>query len=203
MEKMSRTVYFIRHAKTQANMERRYIGSSDESINEVGINQLSEKIRSGYYPEVDRVYTSPMRRCRETAEHIYPMLSLEIVPGFAEYNFGDFEGKTFLELNDDPNYQKWIESGGKDKTPGGEDMHSYKGRCCEAFEHVIEKIIREGIRNSALVIHGGTIMAILERYGESGKGFYDWQVPNCEGYKIVIDVEQWKEQRVIDRINRL
>lgn len=180
-------IFLIRHAKTQANFERRYTGSTDEPLAEVGIRELKEKIKAGYYPEVDRVFVSPMKRCRQTAQMIYPHLSGKVVAGFTEYDFGKFEGKTYGHLKDDPVYQKWIESGGVDKAPGGEDMESYKERCCLAFEQVLSEIREREIANTALVVHGGTIMAIMERYVPGDKVFYDWQVSNCGWHKLVME----------------
>ncbi len=182
---MAYNIFLIRHAKTQANFERRYTGSADEPLVEAGISELREKIESVCYPVVDRVYVSPMKRCEHTARLIYPHLPLTVVPGFAEYNFGDFEGKTYGELKDNPAYEKWIGSGGLDKSPGGEDMESYKKRCCLAFEQVLVEIKELGIANTALVVHGGTIMAIMEKHVPGEKGFYDWQVPNCGWHELV------------------
>lgn len=196
-------VYLIRHAKTQSNFEGRYTGVTDEPLHEAGSKMLVEKIKAGYYPEADQVYVSPMIRCRQTAEMIYPNLSLEAVPGFAEYNFGDFEGSNYQELKDNLSYRKWVESGGTERAPGGEDILSYKKRCCQAFEQVLDEIRQRKIRNTALVIHGGTIMAILEKYVPSDNGFYGWQVKNCEGYKLAVIEELWKKEKMIKHYQHL
>ena len=122
---------------------------------------------------------------------------ITIVPGFDEYNFGEFEGKSYRELKDNPAYQRWVASGGKEKAPGGEDIESYKGRCCRAFEQVVEEVIKDGIQDTALVIHGGTIMAIMVNYAPGTKSFYDWQVANTQGYKLVIADELWQKEKMI------
>lgn len=180
-------VTLIRHAKTQSNLERRYSGVSDEPLSTEGSKELAEKIKSGTFPKVEKVYVSPMRRCRQTAEMIYPHLSGEVIPDFGEYNFGDFEGKNYEELKDNLSYQKWVESAGTEHAPGGEDLLAYKRRCCQAFEQVIEEIRRENTRDAALIVHGGAIMAILEKYVPSDNGFFGWQVHNCEGYQLVLE----------------
>lgn len=196
-------VYLIRHAKTQGNLERKYIGSSDQPLHEIGTSKLKDFIEADYYPEVELVYGSPMQRCKQTAELIYPHLPYKVVPGFTEYNFGEFEGKNYQELKGNLKYRRWIDSGGKDKAPGGEDISSYKRRCCQAFEQVIEEIRRNNIRETALVIHGGTIMAILEKYIPSEKRFYDWQIPNCESYKLVVMDGLWKKEKTIKYYKKL
>ena len=65
--------------------EKRYVGSrTDEALCPEGIRQLKQN----QYPAVQHVYTSPMRRCLETAAVIYPDLSAEIIPDFRECDFG-------------------------------------------------------------------------------------------------------------------
>ncbi|MBQ3692032.1 MAG: histidine phosphatase family protein, partial [Clostridia bacterium] len=57
-------IIFIRHGKTQGNLEKRYIGKTDEHLCTVGIDEL--KNRS--YPDTEIVVCSPMKRCIETAK---------------------------------------------------------------------------------------------------------------------------------------
>ena len=58
----------IRHGKTRGNLEGRYIGCrSDENLCTEGI----EELKQGTYPAAGKVYTSPMRRCLETAELLF------------------------------------------------------------------------------------------------------------------------------------
>ncbi len=69
-DKGSMRIYLIRHSMTKGNKEKRYIGTTDESLCLEGIQLLEE--RKGMYPEVTYVYVSPMKRCVQTAEIIYP-----------------------------------------------------------------------------------------------------------------------------------
>ena len=62
-------ILLIRHSMTAGNKLGRYIGArTDEPLCEEGI-RLLENIS---YPPVQRVFVSPMRRCRETAEILFP-----------------------------------------------------------------------------------------------------------------------------------
>ncbi len=67
----------------------------------------------------------------------------------------------------------------------------FKGRCVEAFNKVVDNMVEEKINTSALVVHGGTIMAILDNFSEDNRSYYDFQVKNCEGYIIEIDKDLW------------
>ncbi len=65
------------------------------------------------------VFVSPMLRCRQTAEILFPQIpQIEIDP-WREMDFGEFEGKNYAQLNGDPRYQAWIDSGGTLAFPGG------------------------------------------------------------------------------------
>ena len=110
------TVFLLRHGQTRGNLERRYIGSTDEPLCPQGREALAG-VRA---PEADRVYVSPMARCGETAALLYPGVAQEVVPGFRETDFGSFEGHTYEELKDDPAYRAWLDGAGAAAPPGGE-----------------------------------------------------------------------------------
>ena len=85
-------VILIRHGKTYGNMLGRYIGSrTDEPLCREGIRLLREK----KYPPAEYVYTSPMRRCLETAGEIYPGVPCGRNHLLAECDFGAFENKNY------------------------------------------------------------------------------------------------------------
>lgn len=165
-------IIFIRHGKTAGNLEKRYIGRTDESLCAEGIAELSEKV----YPECDILVSSPMKRCIQTAELIYPDKKIIINNDLRETDFGDFEGKNYSELSENPDYRKWIE--GKAEPPEGEASEMFRKRCCKAFEDITKKYNK----SVAFVVHGGVIMAVLEKYGFPKKSFYDYQVLNGGGY---------------------
>ena len=96
-------IIFIRHGQTKGNEEKRYIGRTDESLSQKGI----EEIKNRLYPDVDTVLVSPMKRCVETAKIIYPDSKYIICNDFRECDFGIFEGKNYDELKNDSDYQKW------------------------------------------------------------------------------------------------
>ena len=107
-------IYLIRHGKTKGNLEGRYIGRTDESLCEAG----RENLKKYQYPQVEMVFTSPMKRCMQTAETIYPGQQYQCIEEFRESDFGAFEGHTYKELSGDVRYQAWIDSGGTLPFPG-------------------------------------------------------------------------------------
>ena len=172
-----RKLIFIRHGATAGNTLKRYIGSTDEPLLE-NENKIDKQ-----YPPADIVYTSPMLRCKQTAEIIYGAEYTEVAD-LRECDFGKFEGKNYMELNGDADYQAWIDSGGTLPFPDGEDHAEFKHRCISAFAEIMENAVDETI---AFVAHGGTIMAVLEHYSDPPSAFYDWHIGNGEGYETVWD----------------
>ncbi len=179
-------INFIRHGKTNGNLEKRYIGRTDESLCENGRTQLSER----KYPDCDIVISSTMKRCLETAELIYPSGKIIAVNGLEECDFGDFEGKNYTELSGNPDYQKWIDSGGKLPFPNGENTEDFKKRCIAAFEKTVRKYSDVGV--ISFVVHGGTIMSVLEKYAVPKKDYFDFQVKNGQGFITEFDNDKIK-----------
>lgn len=174
-------IIFIRHGKTAGNLEKKYIGRTDESLCEIGISELKSKS----YPECEITIASPMKRCMQTAEIIYPNKKTIICNDFRECDFGDFEGKNYIELSGNSNYQKWIDSGGKMTFPNGENLNDFKKRCIDCFEKVIAEYSETAV--ISFVVHGGTIMSILEKYSIPKGDYYDFQVANSNGYITEFD----------------
>lgn len=172
---------FIRHGKTAGNCEKRYIGVTDEPLCEEGRAFLQTK----HVPAADVVIASPMRRCLETAELLYPGQTPVVYNDLRECNFGAFEGKNYLDLSGNPDYQSWIDSGGTLSFPGGERPENFKQRCIDAFEAIVHAYVSAD--SLAFVVHGGTIMAVLEKYALPKKSYYDFQVQNGCGYAAVFD----------------
>lgn len=181
-------IYLIRHGKTQGNLERRYIGATDEPLCKEGLSLL----KKNKYPNADIVFSSPMQRCLMTAAAIYPTHTPVICGGLREMNFGDFEGKCYDELKDNAEYVKWLESGGYSPFPNGEGREEFAARCQSAFETCLSQIkdfsASQHISSpkAAFIIHGGAIMSIMQKYGTPKGEYYKWQIEN--GAWIELDI---------------
>ncbi|MCM1577800.1 MAG: histidine phosphatase family protein [Ruminococcus sp.] len=177
-------IIFIRHGKTEGNLEKKYIGRTDELLCAKGIGEL----KSRKYPDCEIVVTSGMKRCIQSAKIIYPEKNPIVIDGLGECDFGDFENKNYIELSDDPRYQKWIDSGGKTAFPNGEDPCDFKKRVISAFEKTAGVLKEYSV--ISLVVHGGTIMSVLEKYAVPKKDYYDYRTENGGGYITEFDGEK-------------
>lgn len=203
-------LWLIRHGMTPGNAFGKYVGRTDEPLSVEGRQRLAARQASGVYPELDNVYVSPMKRCRETAAILFPSAGQYVLEGMQECDFGDFEYKNYEELNGQPVYQSWIDSGGTAGFPGGETLPGFQDRVIQAFDAMVELLIEKyhhqrrgwqqhcqgavvigGMQREALVVHGGSIMAILDRYSRPHKDYFEWQVQNGCGYVVWLDTDKW------------
>ena len=183
-------IYFIRHGATAGNLEKRYIGRTDEGLCTEGIENLKrlqelvpdikDNSITAVCQGVEAVFTSPMKRCIETADILFPDKKKIIIDDFRECDFGDFEGYNYQELNGNADYQRWIDSDGQIAFPNGESPQDFRRRCINGFINVAET----SLETVAAVVHGGTIMSILEKY-EKHHEYYRWQCGNGSGYAAV------------------
>ena len=169
-------ILFIRHGLTAGNLEKRYIGRTDEPLCDEGIAQL----KSLKFPSCEKVVCSPMKRCIQTAEIIFLQGDYIIENELRECDFGDFEGKNYKELTDNADYRKWIDSGGSLPFPNGESPENFRRRCVKAFEVALQYCDLSA--SVAFVVHGGTIMSILEKYAVPHRDYFDWHCENGHGY---------------------
>ena len=181
----------IRHLKTPGNEKRQYIGSTDEDLSEQEVLNFKKKCKQASYPQV-QVIVSPMKRCIQTAELIYPKNQITQEVLLKECDFGIFEGKTYEELKDRAEYQAWLDSGGTIAFPEGEEQKEFRSRCVRGMLCQVDRLCEENVENAAFVVHGGTIMAVLEQLAEDQKDFYYWQVENGGGYRMLVDEDEWK-----------
>lgn len=184
-------IWLIRHGMTEGNRYQRYIGVTDEPLCEEG----RELLRKFTYPKPQAVFVSPLKRCLETAAILFDDPKVRIIDQLAECDFGEFENKNYKELSGDPRYQEWIDSNGILTFPGGESKEECAVRNLEGFQRAVTACIREEITEAALVVHGGTIMNIMEQYVLPKKEFYEWHVGNGCGYLVELDPVLWKKDR--------
>ena len=164
----------LRHGATAGNLERRYVGRTDEPLCETGVRQILALRGHGLY--AGRLFVSPMLRARQTARLLFPDLSPTIVRGLAETDFGVFEGRSADELSGCCAYRRWVDGGCLGPIPGGESPGQFKARCRSAFARAVHTV-PDGVP-AAFVIHGGVIMALLEAYALPRRDFYRCHIGN-------------------------
>lgn len=192
-------VILLRHGKTAGNLLRRYIGRTDEPLCAEG---LAHAASTGADPNVSLVYVSPMRRALETARIKFPNAELRAVDDLREMDFGDFEGRSADDMASDAAYTAWVDGSCMERCPNGEGLDGFSARVCAAFNGLVGEALQRGDKCLAVVAHGGTIMAILSRYGRPKHSFYEWYLPNCGYYLAKLSDSAWRDVPALECITK-
>lgn len=186
-------IYLIRHGETEYNAEKRYQGTRDIPLSDAGRARLH---KADFTP--DALYVSPLTRARQTAEILFPGVAQIPVQDLREMCFGSFEGRNYIEMEHDPEYLAWVASNSETACPDGERKADFCERTCKAFAGVVDEALAKGVERLAIVAHGGTQMASLERFARPARGYYDWCAGNGGGF--VLDSARWNTDRVLDLV---
>lgn len=177
--------YLIRHGITEGNTVLHFNGSgTDEPLTEEGKEELKkiEDVKPG-----SLLFASPMTRALETADIMFPGMKRTVIEDLREMHFGIFEGKNHKMLDGKPEYQAWLDSGGTAKIPEGESIGSFRERAWKGFTEALAIAARQGADTVYLVVHGGTIMAVMSSL--TGKDYFDFNAPNGAGYIIEVEID--------------
>ena len=141
------TLVLVRHGVTAHTTEKRFSGglaSANPGLSDEGRDQI-RSVASWLSPlaeRVDAVISSPVRRTRESAEILAEALGhpLEEEPGFAEMEFGTWDGLTFAEVAErhQADLDSWL--GSLDVAPGrsGESFREVEKRVLAGLQRVLE-----------------------------------------------------------------
>lgn len=183
-------IYLIRHGTTEANIDRKYYGSTDIPLANEGIDLITELTLAGKYPKADgaTLYTTGLLRTEQTFFLIYGCKDHEEIIELREYNFGDFEMKTHNELEGNPGYEAWMaDKNGLTPCPNGESPMDFRTRVSAGFAKILEKYKKPSSQDqkSILVCHGGVISIIMGIcFPKAGKNIFQWQPEPGRGYVI-------------------
>lgn len=154
----------IRHAET--DMAGRFCGHSDPELNERGRRQLSGLLNALSGQSIRRVYTSDLRRARQTAEAVAEHFGaeLEIRPGLREIHFGLWEGLSWseIEARDPAIARKWVEEYPNSTAPGGELIQNFERRVRKEIAFLLQQATQAPV---AAVGHAGFIRLALAMRG--------------------------------------
>ena len=135
-------IYLIRHGETDWNLEQRLQGAMDIPLNENGIELARETARGLRDVPFDVIYTSPLRRARQTAEIIRGDREIPLIeePRIREICFGIYEGYCCGRDNytiPDPAFRNFFVDPGNYVPPqGAESIEQLCGRTTEFLREV-------------------------------------------------------------------
>ena len=177
----SYVIHLIRHGAIDETLSGKYIGTTDPHLSDKGKMALKKLRFEGSYPDVRVVFSSPLRRCTETCNILYPDCKPLTIAGLTECNFGD----------------------NSVKPPRGESNADFVRRICRMFESIVEGLMKTGTTECAIVTHGGVIMTLLAVYGLPQAKPFEWATDNGCGYSVRITPMLWQRGKVTEVFQRV
>lgn len=140
------TFILLRHGETALTPQKRFSGSggTDPELSATGRAQAADAAAAcAARGTVQAVVSSPLRRCRETAQAVADRLGLEVhvEEGLRETDFGAWEGLTFGEAREryPADLDVWLASPDAAPTGGGESFTTVARRVAAARDLLIER----------------------------------------------------------------
>ncbi|MBF2481130.1 histidine phosphatase family protein [Listeria seeligeri] len=158
-----RTIYFVRHGKTEWNMTGQMQGWGDSPLVAEGIagaKAVGEVLKD---TQIDAVYTSTSKRTKDTAAYILADRDIEIraLEELKEMNFGTWEGVTVTEIDEKHPEEraKILHSPAtyKAEVNGGETYYELAERLLQG----VQKIVSETKNGNILVVSHGMSLTLL------------------------------------------
>ncbi len=194
----SYVIHFIRHGSIDETLSGKYIGTTDVPLSDKGKTALRKLDYDYSYPGAQALFTSPLKRCTQTAQLLYPDLKPLVIANLSECNFGEWEGKTADELKNDEDFQKWLAGDNSVKPPRGESNADFVRRICLMFESIVEGLMKTGVTESVIITHGGVIMTLLAVYGLPQAKPFEWTMDNGFGYSVRVTPMLWQRGKVCE-----
>lgn len=189
----------IRHGETNWNLTQKCQGFSDIELNQNGRRQIKELAQSLKSDEISAVYSSDLRRAKDTAVEIakFHNLSINVDPDLREMNQGKFEGLSFIEIRElySELLTEWRKDPGSVRIPGGETLIEVQERAWKSVQRIIKTHHNE---NVVAVSHNFTIITLLCKFKGIGlRDFFNFKIKAASKNIVSINKGSFK----IDRQN--
>jgi broad specificity phosphatase PhoE len=185
---MTNEFLLVRHA-TCEHMDDVLLGRTvDSPLDARGMQQAAAMARALSSHRELLIVASPRRRAQQTAAAIAAMTDAEIVTShdIDEVDFGEWSGRTFAQLADDPDWRRWNEQRSSARTPAGESIADIQSR---ALRHLRQ--LREDYPGRLIVIvtHAEVIRAVV----------LHWLKASVDGYyRLIISPASWTRVSIGD-----
>ena len=155
------TLLLLRHGESEGNVARVVQGGLTHfALTSLGRGQAEAAARRLATVEVDALYSSHLRRARETADIVAAHSGLEVVelPDLQEYGFGEAQGLTWDEVS--TRFEVVGRAWGRGHIPGEEGSTAFRDRVARQIRELAE---RHQDGTAVAVLHGGVIGATVAR----------------------------------------
>lgn len=182
----------LRHGQIKANRQGRWHGSTDSPLTWRGRRQAARTARhlAAQAPTVGAIYSSPLGRCRATADIIGRRLGLpvQIHTDLREYAIGEWENMRFEEL---ARRHRFVERATRDHhfapPGGGETLREVSQRMVGALAHIRARPLPEPGARVLVVGHGAAMaVALGALLDDDPAGWTNYHFANCSLTELVL-----------------
>ena len=154
------TFYLIRHGSNDFFSHTLVGRTPGIRLNDAGKREAAELATGLANENIQKILTSPLERCRETAAPLAAKLQLqeEISQSLLEANFGNWTGRKFKELDAREDWQRWNTFRSGHRAPNGESMLEIQQRMIGLIME-LHRDFRE--QRIALFSHGDPLRAAV------------------------------------------
>jgi broad specificity phosphatase PhoE len=192
-------LYLLRHAENRANITKEFSSRKvDYPLTAKGVLQAQQTARYFFDKEIEAIYTSPLKRARQTAEIIATGLHLPVtvMENFREVDVGELEnGQPSAEKWDFHNalIAEWMNGHPERRFPGGENYYDLWERMRNGLQAILA-MWKQG--NILLVAHGGIFTFTLLEYCPQvdRHWLFHQNNPNCSISEVLLDEKAGKLQ---------
>ncbi|TGM98517.1 histidine phosphatase family protein [Leptospira dzoumogneensis] len=192
MNKEKYHIFLIRHGETEWNKERRLQGQIDTPLSEFGKEQASKLAEKLKNKGIGLIFSSDLKRAKETSEQISHQLGIKIVyhPGLREIHLGEAQGILESELSNifgEKSYFSWKSqdrSHDQFRFPGGESKSEAELRIIDTILYLLKMY---GEKKIAICSHGFVLSRFYGHF--SLKEFSHSKLGNCEVKTLSISPE--------------
>ncbi len=152
------TFYLVRHGQSEFNAARRFAGRTDTPLTDLGRKQAVAVAEALAHVRFDRIVSSPLSRCRDTALVIArrQQLPVDLEPDLVEIDVGDKTGTPFDEVAGLPGYEDGFVA-----WPHGETLEQVLSRA----HRVITRLAAESAGQRVLIVgHGGVTRILMSHF---------------------------------------
>jgi broad specificity phosphatase PhoE len=148
-------LYLVRHGETEWSRDHKHTSYTDVALTPTGVEQSKDvgRLLSGL--EFGLVMASPMQRALRTCELAGLRDAAEITDDLVEWNYGDYEGRTTVEIRREvPDWTIWTHG-----APNGEKADQVRAR----VDGVIARAA-EARGDVVIFSHGHLLRALTARW---------------------------------------
>ena len=191
-------IHLIACGKPEVKPGVLYPGRTDVPLSKEGRENLVALKAAYGYPEVERVYSSPLKRCTETAALLYPHQKLFVDGNLTELDTGIFTGKQADWLKGNMYFRDFMKAGLKYDIPEGENGPDFVARCVVAYQNIFNNMLTDQMRDVAVITHPGVILCLLTAMGVPKYPANKLLLKPGTGWTTLITPDLWMRSRAFE-----